>query len=226
MTTTAPVTWDVFLKLKETKPSLLFYVSREPDDVLYVYTANRQGDKLEPPYVDITTCNLSNVEGTTEPITTFLKDKFFGMTVPASDITNCSMISIPNRRLKMCLKKEKHRVTMTTTAFSQFTNNGKVYDVSLDNAEIYNVHMFVTYNAVGIPDVTKLHINVRAPFKEIKIPDPILCSAKPNDAFYFTEVVHVTPEMKANFNAVQLFKQFSALSVNETKEQKTKDKTD
>ncbi len=76
--------------------------------------------------------------------------------------------------------------------------------------------MYINFNTLGIPDVSKIHIHARAPFKEISetlkaknITKLENTKAGPNDMFYFTEILHVTEEMRARYDIVKLFKSFT-----------------
>ncbi len=82
MTTESPVQWKIFntIRTKKSNESLLFYISREHDDSIYLYLANRQENKLQEPYVDIRLSTLSDLE-TKQPVAELLKTNFLGITV-------------------------------------------------------------------------------------------------------------------------------------------------
>ncbi len=214
--------WTLFESIRDNKyPSLLYFVSRDHDDTIYLYNARRVENMLMAPFVDITCAELKSLDKQSR-VSDVLLNNFLGMHISQEGKQYDAILhALPEKKLKFRLKKEKNRVTTSYTAIVSFKNFDKNYILEVENAEVYNVHTPTTFNVVGIPDLASISVYSRVPFIEIanalakeKI-TKLEFQGKPSTVFYISETIVVTPEMKAKYDIVQLFKMFTETSQKE-----------
>lgn len=167
------------------------------------------------PYIDISSVELKAIDKQSS-VSSLLIEQFLGMNISQEGKTyNAILHALPEKKLKFKLKAIKSRVTASYTACVSYTNFGIVHSLEIENAEIYTVHTPMTFNAVGIPDLSSITVYSRVAFQDIanalmklKI-DKFEFEGKMTAIFYLTEKIIVTPEMKSKYNIMNLFTIFT-----------------
>ncbi len=225
MSTDVPARWQVFESIRDREyNSLLFMISRDIDDTVYLYCANRVGDTLVSPFVDISSVELSDIKKKSR-LPDVILQHFCGMNTEqkADNVFSGHLVALPERTLRLRLKKEKSRVTASTSVVvCNFVHAGKTYDnLEIQNAEIYNVHTTATFNLVGIPDITSITIYARVPFSEIALAlrkrGASETTQKPTTVYYIIENIPITAEMRAQYNPTELFRRYVGSSASAKK---------
>ena len=215
-----PGKWVAFENVRDNHhKSLLFLISRDQEETFYLYKALRINDALVAPYVEVKCVEMKNLNEECSISDVILKN-FCGINVTPIDNTFfINMVSLPERKLKLRLKKEHMRVTASMMlSIKDYRNYEKIVDGNLEvnNCEVFIVFLSGKSSALGIPDITSIDIYARTPFQEIvnalklKGITDIEQKAKMSTVFYVTEHIVITPEMKQRYNAVDLIRQFSA----------------
>ncbi len=211
-----PSRWTLFETIRDEKfPSLLFIVTRDHDEVIYLYNARRIDNILMEPYVDVTSCELKHLEIQSR-VSDLLLNNFLGMRISQEGKTYDAILhAFSDRKLKLKLKAVKSRVTASYTTRTSWPNFGKNEQLEIENAEIYNVHTPITFNILGVPDLAFINVYSRIVFQDVvnafqkKNIKKIEMESKPTSIFYINETIVVTPEMKAKYNITDLFKMFT-----------------
>ncbi len=208
--------WTFFEITRDEKyPTLLFLITRDHDETVYLYNAKRVENVLIEPFIDISSVQVKEIEKQS-PVSDMLIEQFLGMKIAQEGkVYDAILYALPEKRLQFKLKAVNSRVTASYTACVSYMNFGKLEALQIDNAEIYNVHTPVTFNAIGLPDLSSITVYSRVAFQEIakalkkKKIESIEFQGKPTTIFYLTETIIATAEMKAKYNIKSLFAMFT-----------------
>lgn len=213
----AAIKFDVFRCLRDRTPppsKMLFFMSRQTDDLVILHYAIRKENELVSPYIE------SKMGYASTPDFSPLSDrwaKFFGLKLDREEKqTNISLVSFPDRALRLRLKKQGN-VTATMKIKAQIqSEDGKTVVVEIDDAEVYNVHMMEKMGAISV-DVSEIRIFARVVKSQLmqalkrdhkNIAD-ITTSHGDNlssDSFVnVVEVFPVTAEIRSKFKADDIF---------------------
>lgn len=169
---------------RKDNPNLMFMVSREPDDVVYLYKALRTNDRLEAPYGLVSRAQLSSHKET--PVPELLLKNFFGMDItPTVDQGRYRMTvrALPERVMELELRRKNNRVAV----YVDLTENKEKV-----RCELVAIHMDMSFNAVNYPDLRALVVHG-------------IATDSAGTRRYVTERVKVTPAMRSRFDTSKLF---------------------
>jgi hypothetical protein len=142
LSATMPVEYEVYDLIRRKIPSLLFYVSCENDASICVYEALRKENELVDACVSVYRTTLTDTVKNKKSIPGFFYRKFFELKVTTEMQEGKKayfgrLAGFSSRLLRLRLKKEFPRVTLTTTMHA--TWEGKPLEIQ--NAELYNVRL-------------------------------------------------------------------------------------
>jgi hypothetical protein len=200
MTSSAPIPYQLFTPMRDMISGLLFYVSQEKDDSIIIYQAKRVEDELVDEYVIVYQSTLNDPTKKTSGMGIVL-NRFFGMNVAKEGkVYTGSLSSLPHRPLRLRLKKQRGRVTATTTMHATWANN---HVIDVPDAEIYNVHM-VRLPGKARPDKIIVYARALPQDIEIGLQKAGLRIPKWNnrdEMLFITEEINVTSEMMVGVDA-------------------------
>ncbi len=209
-----PIRWDFFESLRDSYyNSLLFMISYDKISTVYLYNAKRVENTLIEPYIEISSVELNDLQKQSR-LSDFLLNTFCGVKITHEGKNVISnIIALPDRKFVLKMKKEKQKVVASITInITKFQHGNKLYDLQIENAEIYNVNISEIINSVigTITDIASITLNVRVAFQEIanalRKQGVTTFEYKPTTVFYLTEQIAITPELKARFNPTELFR--------------------
>lgn len=198
---------------QETVPSVIFFVSRDCDAKFQIYRANRRQDALIPQKeVSCATITCPQWQNET-PLSAVLLNNFYGLHVEpivGSKKYAAFLNAFPDREMILTLRKNPNpmqvdggRVASYVTL--NFANEGQ----KLPNVEMFNIHLHMTFNDLGVPDVSQVFINGIVARDQVPPTLHRYCEVLPgSDRLLITETIQVTEEMKSKFDAFSLAQQW------------------
>jgi hypothetical protein len=178
--------------MRDEIPGMLFYISQENDSAIMIYQAKRMQDQLVDEKVIVYKTTLENPT-VKSSIPSIILNRLFGITWkndPKMYIFN--LVSLPNRDVRLRLKKQAGRVTATVTLHAQW---GK-HVIDVENVEVYNVHLHNEKRAKPEKLTVSARVSkpdLRAALQRAKLPVP--ATDTDDEMVHITEVFVVTSEM-------------------------------
>lgn len=178
----------VFKQIKQHKPNIVFFISRACDDKLVIYEAQKIGQALVQPVLDLYTSSVAEHKTMRVAIQDVLRDNFFGISqAQALNQKNTAfkvvLAALPERHISVVVKRSGNVIARGTVA-------------GVENATIINVHLDMQFNAslvgVDIPYLRGLTIHATAKGGRV-----------------LKEYVKVTPAMLARVDVVGLMSSFA-----------------
>ncbi len=227
--------WEAFCRIRDRKHPvnpklrLLFFCSRQTDDKVILYYANRMGDVLEPPYVCPKITHLAqefkNAEKTCEEDLGSVFAPTLGISVEVKHEEGqqqymAFLNSVPEKLLRLRLKRQTGNVTITGLVENVVIPfDGKIFHIRIEDAEIFNVHTVETLRALSV-EIAEFLVFARVTKHQIyqalqaQHGEKYTAYKLSNDTLFVQGSVVVTEEMKKRFSILDaLFKSTASAQV-------------
>ena len=194
--------------------ALIFSISRSCDEKEISYYAHREGDALVGKFVSCKAV-VSGEWKTQTDLPPFYLDAFYGLTVqPVSGKKTYEgrITAFPDRPVLLALKPNRtpgasdgHVVARCTFELAP--------GISVPNVQLFKIYMEMTFNALDIPDVTRVFLFGFASLEEVArhlTKEQLAIHTQPlgEKEVYLTESIPVSAELKKRFDTAGLTKKF------------------
>lgn len=198
-------------------PNVVFFISRSCDDKVCVYKGIRLGNKLLNDMIVPHFCHLETLSKMETVAASLVKNFFGARTTITQDGYKCVVQALPQREMTIKLENAK----VVSSALLNFSTEIDGQLVTLDVvANMFALHMNLTFNSIGIPDLKDITIHGTMPFSNLEKSKNIwrksmhlqekIVDEKDNRKVFVTETIVVTDKMKSKFDVLSLFKDFIA----------------